>query len=298
MPFGTTVAGGCNGSSSTNQTTLNSPAGLMIGYNNTLYTGDNSAQLLLFILNNRTAQALRTFGYWPGFFFLDNRTSNIYIGVMYDNLVYIWPTNKTIPPNGISYSNCSANWLYNPTGVVVDSVGNVYIASYSCNWVQKWAPNATSSTIVAGSSSAVGGSSSQLLYIPYGLALDESNSYLYVADRLNNRIQRFALGSSTGVTVAGGLTTGTGANQLNHPTTIYISKIDGSLYIVDNGNSRIQKWAINATSGITVAGNPYGISGTTPYLLNHPYSFAFDSTETYLYVSDSSNNRIQRFTLN
>ncbi|CAF3795647.1 unnamed protein product [Rotaria socialis] len=192
---------------------------------------------------------------------------------MYISLAFIWPTNKTIPSNGVTHSNCSMFWLYYPTGIAVDSMGNVYIASYFCNWVTKWAPNATSGTVIAGSPLGISGSNSQSLYIPYALALNESNSFIYVTDRYNHRIQRFALnGTGPGVTVAGGNGAGVTANQLYAPTDVFLSRIDGSVYIADTSNNRIQKWQRNATFGITVAGNPHGIAGQAPYLLNKTYN--------------------------
>jgi DNA-binding beta-propeller fold protein YncE len=297
MPFGITVAGGCNGSSTTNQTLLNAQADVMLGSNNTMYVADGSNQLLLFNLNNRTGRALRSFGSWPTFLFYDNRSSIIYITVLYVDLVYLWPTNQTIPPNGISSSVCSMYTIYYPTSVISDSLGNVYVASYECNWVTKWVPNATNGTLVVGSPSGTAGADSQSFSAPYGLALDEPNSALYVSDRLNHRVQKFILGSSVGVTVAGGNGYGPAANQLNNPTEIYLSKLDGSLYIADSFNNRVQKWHVNATSGITVAGSPNGIAGLSPYLMNLAYALAVDDQENYLYVSDCNNNRIQRFPL-
>jgi len=298
MSFGITVAGGCNGNASTNQTILKGPTGIALGYNNTLYVTDNTYQLFVFTLNNRTGRVLTTFPDWSPYIFFDNRTSKIYADMFSKNLVYIWPTNQTIPPSGISHGNCSLKWLYTPIGLIVDNIGNVYISSPDCNWVTKWAPNATNSTLVAGSSLALAGNNSLSLNQPYGLALDESNSFLYVVDRYNHRIQRFTLGGSgIGVTVAGGNGQGSAANQLNYPSAICLSRLDGSLYIVDDSNNRIQKWAQNATFGTTVAGSPNGILGTTPYLLNNPYGIAIDDEENYLYVSDGMNNRIQRFSL-
>lgn len=295
---GTTFAGGCNGSSSTTATLLSDPADVMLGPNNTMYVADGSHALYVFNLNNRTGRIVRTFPDWPAFLFFDNSTSNIYVTVISTNLVYILPANKTIPPNGISSSTCSTKWVYGPTGIILDSAGNAYISSLSCHWVMKWAPDAANGTVIAGSSSGTLGSNSLSLNGPYCLALDEAMSFLYVADRWNDRIQRFVLGGSgIGVTVAGGTGGGSAANQLSNPTEIFLSRLDGSLYIADSYNSRVQKWEVNATTGITIAGSSSGVAGRTAYLMNHAYALAVDDENKYLYVSDSNNNRIQRFSL-
>lgn len=107
-----------------------------------------------------------------------------------------------------------SNRLSFPTIVTTDSIGNVYIASLACHNVMKWAPNATNGIVIAGSPLGLSGSNASFLTCPHGLALDEINGYLYVADRNNSRIQRFAInGSSTGVTVAGGNGAGAAPNQ-------------------------------------------------------------------------------------
>jgi sugar lactone lactonase YvrE len=56
----------------------------------------------------------------------------------------------------------------------------------------KWAPNATNATLIAGSSSGWPGSDSPSLRFSSSLALDKANSFIYVADRYNHRIQRFS----------------------------------------------------------------------------------------------------------
>lgn len=298
MRFGVTVAGGCNGSSSTNQTLLNNQGDVALDFSNTLYVANYDNRLLSFPYNNRTGQTLRTFSDWPGFLYFDRRTSNLYITVMNGDLVYIWPANQTIPPNGVTYYNCSIQLVRTPTAVIVDSNGTVYIASYNCNWITRWLPNATAGALFLGSPSGTCGATSQTLCTPYGMALDEINSYLYVADRYNNRIQRFSLnGSNIGETILGSAGMGKNPNQLNSPTDIYLSKIDGSLYICDYLNNRIQKWMQNQTFAITIAGSSNGTAGNTAYLLNQPYAFTFDYEEKYLYVSDGLNNRVQRFLL-
>jgi DNA-binding beta-propeller fold protein YncE len=159
----------------------------------------------------------------------------------------------------------------------------------------KWAPNATSGILVAGT--GVSGNSSQQLHSPYGLYLDENNSYLYIADLANSRIQRYSLNTTTnGTTVAGGNGAGSGSNQLNQPYGICVSKQTGDIYIADFNNNRIQRWSPGATSGVTIVGIT-GVSGINATLLNGPANVILNKNETFLYVTDRNNHRVQRFQL-
>jgi len=124
--------------------------------------------------------------------------------------------NATIPPDGIKQGIRSFSRLFNPSGVVIHSSGMVYIASFSCHWVNKWTPNATNRTLITGSPTGNLASDSQ------SLALDEPNFFLYVADRYDHPTQRFALGSPVGITVAGNNTQRFAANQLHFPSDIYL----------------------------------------------------------------------------
>ncbi len=78
---------------------------------------------------------------------------------------------------------------------------------------------------------------------------------------------------------------------------MYVSKKTGAIYIADQMNNRIQKWNVGDSEGVTVAGNPNGISGRNNSLFNTPNSVALNAEETYLYVSDRNNNQIKMFEL-
>jgi sugar lactone lactonase YvrE len=128
--------------------------------------------------------------------------------------------------------------------------------------------------------------------------LDEARGALYVTDNDNNRIQKFIIGGNgTAVTVAGNLASGTGLNQLKQPAGLCVTRDGQTLYVADYGNNRVMKWPIGASQGSVVAGNANGVSGSTSQLLNGPADVALDPSETYLYVSDYGNHRIQRFRL-
>ncbi|CAF1547541.1 unnamed protein product, partial [Didymodactylos carnosus] len=97
-----------------------------------------------------------------------------------------------------------------------------------------------------------------------------------------------------GITVAGNGKAGIGPNQLNSPNDLFIDS-NGTLYIVDSYNNRIQKWFKNANSGVTIAGDMNGAPGSTSDKLYNPNNVYVDK-EQNLYISDSRNNRIQLWT--
>jgi len=121
----------------------------------------------------------------------------------------------------------------------------------------------------------------------------------YVTDNYYNRIQQFIIGGNgTEVTVAGGNNvTGTNLNQLKSPAGFCITGDGQTLYIADYGNNRIMNWVIGASQGSVVAVSSSGVAGSTSPLLDGTADVAFASSETYLYVSDYHNHRVQRFCL-
>ena len=88
------------------------------------------------------------------------------------------------------------------------------------------------------------------------------------------------------MTVAGESgTAGQWSYQFNSPTAISFDSY-GQMYILDNGNSRIQKWTLGMTFGITV------VSGS----LSNPLGMHWDFSNNF-FVADSSNHRIVNFNL-
>ena len=182
----------------------------------------------------------------------------------------------------------AANQLASPLGIALDAIGNIYVADFDNNRVQKWAPGASFGITVAGGNGM--GSAANQLNSPNGLAIDALGN-IYVADQANHRIQKWAPGATSGTTVAGGNGDGTAANQLYIPAGVAIDAV-GNIYVVDYGNGRIQKWATGANTGTTVAGGNGRGAGANQ--LFEPNAVAIDASGN-LYVADKGNDRIQKW---
>lgn len=100
---------------------------------------------------------------------------------------------------------------------------------------------ASSWTLLAGSATGVGGSTSTLLNYPHNAVADSSGN-LYVADTSNHRIQLFLAGQSNATTIAGVTNSpGCTTTQLYEPYYILLNS-QGSLYVGDTNNNRVQKF--------------------------------------------------------
>ncbi|CAF1574871.1 unnamed protein product, partial [Didymodactylos carnosus] len=144
---------------------------------------------------------------------------------------------------GASSATVLAN-ASNPYDIVVDTSGNVYIAQDGVPQILKVWTNGSMSTFTN-----ISGSDDY--YASYGLAIDSSNN-IYISDSFANRILKLSsTGSGNATVVAGGNGYGNASNQLNFPTSLAVDA-NGSLYILDAGNNRIQKWLSGATMGTTL----------------------------------------------
>ncbi len=180
-----------------------------------------------------------------------------------------------------------------PTHIILDVTGNAgHKVDYATDYSSKG--EYTISTVAGGNGA---GAANDQFNFASGLYVDTSGN-VYVADLLNHRVQKWARGATSGITVAGGNGAGIAANQLNKPHGIFVDS-SGNLYIADSKNHRIQKWESGATQGTTVAGgNGIGVASHDIDLfdrLNNPQG-VFVSDDGDVYVADTGNNRIQKWT--
>ncbi|CAF0931414.1 unnamed protein product [Adineta steineri] len=92
-----------------------------------------------------------------------------------------------IVAGGNGYGN-SLKQLSHPRGVIVDDLGQIYVADSWNNRVMRWCEGDKEGEIVVGGNGE-GNQSTQLSY-PIGLSLDNEQD-LYVAENGNHRIQKY-----------------------------------------------------------------------------------------------------------
>jgi hypothetical protein len=136
--------------------------------------------------------------------------------------------------------------FYNPSGVAVDSAGNVYVADYNNHRIRVVSPSGTASTLagsgVGGFADGVGPAAQ--FYLPYGVAV-ESAGNVYVADSNNQRIRVVSPSSGIVSTLAGcgsaGFTNGAGpVAQFYNPAGVAVDNAS-NVFVAEYDNFLIRK---------------------------------------------------------
>ena len=221
---------------------INEPHGLATT-NTSLYVIDlgnrRVQQLSLDGTNATTVPALSGLNY-PYYLYVDD-DSNIYLSDTHNHRVLLFSlnaTNGTIVA-GTGISGYQDEQLNTPFGVFVTHAKTIYIADASNNRIMKWLPGATSGIRVAGDGTF--GYRSTQLSRPSKIVID-TNEYMYIANDENGRIIRWAPNSTFGVCiVACSQSSGTASTQLNSPHSLAFDS-NGSLYVCDYANHRVQKF--------------------------------------------------------
>ena len=203
---------------------ISAPFYVFVNTNNTVYVGDN-------VMGNVQAWMEGSTGVTRSFpsGFAPFVTSNEDLFVCdTDNTIKWWRLNANSSVALMFVGGRCRSLFIDMSNTLYCSVSGVSVV------VSKSLDNTTKSyTKVAGTGCA--GSASNQLANPFGIFVD-LNFNLFIADRDNNRIQRFLPGQSNGTTIAGNGSNGT--IDLSRPTHVILDG-NGYLFIVDSGNNRI-----------------------------------------------------------
>jgi len=216
-----------------------------------------------------------------------------------------------------------------PTGLAVDTAGNLFIADQSNNRIRKINTSGIITTVVGNGQNNVyrgenGPAVNAQICYPYSVVVDGAGN-LFVSDSGNHAVRKVAASTQVITTVVPGVAMcglpgafgGDGgpanstAAKLNSPQGIAVNSAGTNLFIADTHNSRIRKVVVGGII-TTVAGS--GPSGTGPNggacpvinyngdnrpattaLLNWPHSVDVDASGN-LFIADYCNYRIRKVT--
>jgi sugar lactone lactonase YvrE len=189
-----------------------------------------------------------------------------------------------------------------PSSVALDRRGNLYILTDLAGVLEVWK---VSTDRVINRVVSIGPTTSTTLYkTPAGGLAVADDGTLYIADRLGNRVWKFANGLKTpyaGVG-GGGKVSGEGGAaldaSLNWPTGLALDR-QGNLYIADTLNNRIRKvderGAIITVAGGDRSGNSGDGGPALQARLSIPFGVAVAPDGT-LVIADTGNHRLRQIT--
>ncbi len=236
---------------------------------------------------------------------------NVYVADTYNNTIRkIYPSGLVTTLAGLAGSQGSADGagsaarFYNPNGVAVDMVGNVYVADTDNNTIRKIYPSGLVVTL-AGQVGVYGtmdgtGIAARFNH-PSGAAVDGAGN-VYVADTQNCTIRKV---TSAGMVTTLAGTTGTGnwgsadgkgsAARFNGPFGVAVDNA-GHVYVADYANYTIRK--VTQAGVVTTLAGQAGVKGLTDGTGSDarfagPVGVAVDNAGN-IYVADQYNSTIRK----
>jgi hypothetical protein len=193
--------------------------------------------------------------------------------------------------------------LKGPSGVIADTLGNVFIADSENHCIRMVAANGTITTIAGtgfpGYSGDGGPATSALLYLPFDLTLDQAGN-IFFTETVTNYVRKInAAGTIT--TVAGNGTkgySGDGGPAINAALNVPVDvDLDGSgnIYITEQFNNCIRKVETNGIITTIAGTGNKGYSGDGGQATSADFNWlsGIAIRDDKIYVADALNQRIR-----
>lgn len=199
----------------------------------------------------------------------------------------------------------TAAQLANPTGVILDGGGNLYIVDSYNQRVRMVDPGGTITTVAGDGNMGFAGdggpATAGRFSSPRGIAIDGAGN-LYVADYTNNRVRMIDTGGTISTVAGAGAKSFSGdggaatAATFHYPSGVAIDGA-GNLYIADNSNQRVRMVTTYGTIATVAGSGTGGFAGdggpAVAARLLYPYGVAA-TTGGDVYVADTNNSRLRK----
>ncbi|CAF2081822.1 unnamed protein product [Rotaria magnacalcarata] len=292
---GVTIAGGNEYGDATNQ--LGGPEGLFVDDDQTVVIADRENHRIMQWKNGDTTNGQVVAGggegvgnrlhqlQYPSDVLIDKETDSLIICDRVNRRVVRWSRRSGTTQGEILIDNIQC-W-----GLAMDEQRYLYVSDIGKHEIRRYQLGEKNGTLVAGGNGK--GSGLNQLNEPRYLFVDRQQT-VYVSDFYNSRVMKWNKGAKEGIVVAGGQGQGSALTQLNGPNGIFVDTL-GALYVADMGNNRVMRWTQEdkKQGTVIVGGNGSGEGANQFY---GPTGLSFDRHGN-LYVADSINNRVQRFSI-
>lgn len=195
--------------------------------------------------------------------------------------------------------------VYQPTGLWVDSISQVYVATHigcsirkiSGNTIYLLAGTGTGTNSFSGDG---GAATSATFGQPYGVFVGTTGA-VYIGDTDNNRIRLVSTANIVTTVMGSGSTSYIGegtiatASNLNSPVGVVVDASNGDIYSAGSIGNRIQVLTQTSNLITTFAGtgtsSPY-VDGIAATSANFNPSYLFLSSDAKLFLTDCGNRRV------
>ena len=126
--------------------------------------------------------------------------------------------------------------------------------------------------------------------VPYGLAVDPTNQFVFATTAFQNSMWVYSIGTGGVLTGVPGTPFSAGAGTYGVVTSPLGTSAGGFVYTADSTGDTVSAFAYDANGNLTSPGGPYGVG-------SQPEGIAIDPTGSYLYVTNYGDGTISAFTI-
>lgn len=213
---------------------------------------------------------------WPQGIGINPVNGHVWVGDTHSNNIKEFGPDGGLPLRTFGSAGNAPGKFNWPGNIAFDAAGNMYVCDMSNGRVQSFSPTMAFRWAATG------------LSRPVGIAFDPLANRVLVTSAGASKV--FALNPASGARTDLGIPRGGSPGQVLAPQGVAVAA-DGSFWVGDTGNDRVQKFTANGTyAGVGIGAG----RGQANNQFNKPMGLAI-GPDGLLYVADAYNSRVQVF---